>query len=129
MYNCDCFSKREHCWCAAEYDTDGEGTGQGGTHCQLLGNWKLVVCCFSGNVFDICLKFIIQKHVHKHTSRVRDGAQTGCAIEKHNTTKQCLDKQIHLGWPLLFGFFYIYGHGDLYLINMHCIIKQHQVCV
>lgn len=36
------------------------GPAEGGTHRQLLGNWKWTVCCFSRNVFDICLKFIIQ---------------------------------------------------------------------
>lgn len=43
-------------------------------------------------MLDICLKLnIIQQHVHKHTSRVRDGSQTGCATEQTLKTKQCLD--------------------------------------
>lgn len=57
-------------------------TGEGGTCCQLLGNWKWTVCCFSGNVFDICLKFIIQQHEHKQSSCIRDSFQTACIIEK-----------------------------------------------
>lgn len=65
-------------------------TGEGGTRCQLLGNWKWTVCCFSGNVFDICLKFIIQQHEHKCSSCIRDSFQTACVIEKekHQTVSR-----------------------------------------
>lgn len=38
----------------------GDRTCEGGTHRQLLGNWKWTVCCFSRRVFDTCLKLIIQ---------------------------------------------------------------------
>lgn len=122
--------------CRLRYRRSGDETGRN-TRCQLLGNWKLVVCCFTENVFDIRLKFIIQQHVHKHTSRVRDGTQMGCPIEKQKTTKHCLDVQVSLKisyspWDflyVLFIFLYLWSwQCDLYLINMHYIIKQHQAC-
>lgn len=62
--------------------TKETGAAEGRTNCQLLGNWKSAVCFTSGNVFDICLKFIIQQHEHKYTSYVRDSSQTDCVIEK-----------------------------------------------